>query len=770
MRQVLCQSSGALIARMPRPTVDPHSVLVRVRFSFISTGTETAALSIATGAIATGAIGTGAVAGPATAPGGTPPDGNGNGHRFPPRLLRAARFLGRAARDPRRAIARARQEIAALAARIAPAPPSTGVGEPAPEPSDLPHQGWNVGYSCAGVIEEVGERVKDLTVGQAVACAGAGRANHADFVVVPRNLVAPVPPGVSLEAAATTTVGTIALQGVRQAETRLGDRVLVLGLGLLGQITILLLRQSGCRTIGFDPDPARAALGKKMGLDAGTADAGELAVAIRNLTGGHGVDRTIITASSKGDAIINSAMEHTRRKGLVVVVGDVGLKVERSHFYRKEIDLRISSSYGPGRYDEAYEERGQDYPYAYVRWTLNRNMEAYLELLARPGFDVSPLIEKRFAVEDAPEAYRTLVTATPRPLSALLHYPQPAEAARPAFAQPKINLRGARPEGGPIRFVLVGAGAFGQSMLVPKMKSRPDLFQFHGVVSRDTTRGGNFARVQGVKVFATQLEAVLEDPEVDLIVIATRHGEHAGQTVQSLKAGKHVFVEKPLAITWEQLDEVESCYRSIEKPPALLVGFNRGFAPVVALLCQELAGRQGPIMINYRLNGGFIPAEHWIQGDQGGGRNIGEACHFYDLFRKLVGCPVESIQARSISPPTPAVLRNDNFVATLRYADGSLANLFYTASGPKTGLSKEVIEVFCDGKAYRVEDFKELRKAGMEAPLWSAAEPDKGHLEELVQFGQHILGQADAPIPVVEILESSAVALYVEDQLFERSS
>ncbi len=763
MRQVLCQSSGALIARMPRPTVDPHSVLVRVRFSFISTGTETAALSLPAAANSTPAAGN-----PPEAAAGNP--GNGNGHAPPPRLLRAARFLGRAARKPRQAIARAGREIAALAARIAPLAPQPGGGEPAPQPSDLPHQGWNVGYSCAGVIEEVGERIIDLVSGQAVACAGAGRANHADFVVVPRNLVAPVPPGVSLEAAATTTVGTIALQGVRQAETRLGDRVLILGLGLLGQITLLLLRQSGCRTIGFDPDPSRVMLGKKMGLDEGSADPEELAIAIRSLTGGFGVDRTIITASSKGDAIINSAMEHTRRKGMVIVVGDVGLKVERTHFYRKEIDLRISSSYGPGRYDEAYEERGQDYPYAYVRWTLNRNMQAYLELLARPGFDVAPLIEERFAVEEAPEAYRTLVTASPRPLSALLYYPPPPEAARLAFAEPRISLRGARPEGGPIRFVLVGAGAFGQSMLVPKMKGRPDLFQFHGVVSRDTTRGGNFARAQGVKLFATQLEAALDDPEVDLVVIATRHGEHAGQTVQALRAGKHVFVEKPLAITWQQLDEVENCYRSIEKPPALLVGFNRGFAPPIRLLREELASRKGPLMINYRLNGGFIPAEHWIQGDQGGGRNIGEACHFYDLFRRLAGCPVESIQARSIAPPAPAVLRSDNFVATLRYEDGSLANLFYTASGPKTGLSKEVMEVFCDGKAYRLEDFKDLRKASQDAPLWSAAEPDKGHLEELVQFGQHILGQTDAPIPVVEILESSAVALYVEDQLFERSS
>jgi predicted dehydrogenase/threonine dehydrogenase-like Zn-dependent dehydrogenase len=744
MRQILAGARGALIARMPRPTVETRSVLVRVRYSFVSTGTEMAALPV-------------------------PPMPSPRGwHSARAGLRWTVRNLAWAARGPRRATARARVHLSELRARLA-ASRDSATGPDESRGGDRADRGAGLGYSCAGIVEEVGELVTDISVGQAVACAGAGRANHADYVVVPRNLVELVPPGVSLEAAATTTVGTVALQGVRRAEPRIGDRILVLGLGLLGQLSVLVLRQCGCRVLGFDPDPARVELGRRMGLDIACADPEDLAVAIRALTAGHGVDATIITASSKSDEIINRAMEHTRRKGVVVVVGDVGLRVERAHFYRKEIDLRISTSYGPGRYDESYEDGGQDYPYAHVRWTLNRNMQAYLELLGRPGFDISPLIENRSSVDEAPEAYRALGAASPRPLSALFSYPEPPEEDRAAFALPRMDIRVTRPRGGPIRFALVGVGAFAGSTLVPALEGRPDLFSFVGVVSRDTARGGNFARAHGVPFLATNLEAAIEDPRVDLVVIATRHAEHAGQVVKALKAGKHVFVEKPLAITWEQLAEVEECYRALSDPPALVVGFNRRFAPSVSLLGERISRRLGPLMISCRVNAGFIAADHWIQGEQGGGRNIGEACHFYDLFRRLVGHPVESVDARSIVPGSAAVLRSDNFGATLRYADGSLASLFYTASGPGTGLGKEMVEVFCDGRAYCLDDFKALRLAGTDAPLWASATADKGHAEEFGQLGLHLLGKAPPPMSVAEILESSAVALQVEDLILERT-
>ena len=637
--------------------------------------------------------------------------------------------------------------------------------------NELDTQGWHVGYSAAGEVVAVGEGIDDLAAGDLVACAGAGQANHADYILVKRNLVCRVPADCPVNLAASTTVGAIAMQGVRRAAPQLGERIAVLGLGLIGQITAQLLRASGCEVIGLDLDPARVERARSLGLAYGASDVDSFKALVRDATGGRGADRTLITAATKSHAVVNLAMDVTRAKGTVVIVGDVGLKVEREVFYRKEIDLLMSTSYGPGRYDAAYEIEGHDYPFGYVRWTLNRNMQSYLNLVGRGRIDVQPLIDRVISVDEAPGAYRALAQGTTElPLGVLIRYPDDTRELPEPADSTRVVVRGHRKApAGPLNYALVGAGAFGTAMLVPQMKKRRDRFFLKAVVSRNASQGGNFARDNQVEMLTSDLGDALKDPGIDLVVIATRHHEHADQVVRALEAGKNVFVEKPLALTWAELDRVATVYRGLESPPMLMVGFNRRFSPALTMIKELLAKRRAPLVVEYRLNAGYIALDHWVHGSHGGGRNIGEACHMYDVFRFLTGAPAVSISATPIDPGELPYRRNDNFSATIGYEDGSLAHLLYTALGPKTGLGKERIEVFCDGETYIVDDFKRLIKASDESVLWQSSETDKGHYEELSRFGDAIASGGASPISSDELIETSAVALHVEDLLFGRS-
>ena len=636
--------------------------------------------------------------------------------------------------------------------------------------SELDQQGWNVGYSAAGEVIAVGAGVTDVAPGDLVACAGAGIANHADFVKVPRNLVCQVPDGCPLDVAAATTVGAIALQGVRRARPELGERIAVIGLGLIGQMTVQLLRAAGARVYGLDLDPRRVDRAKAYGLAEGASDPEAFKRVVRNATAGRGADRTILTAATKASHVVNLAMELTRPKGTVVIVGDVGLHVERALFYRKEIDLLMSTSYGPGRYDAQYEQRGIDYPFAYVRWTLNRNMQAYMESAADGRIDVKALIDRVVGVDQAPQAYRDLAASTDAPLAVLLRFP---DDERPLSEPPdatSIHLRGHRTAAaGQVHYALVGAGAFGVSMLVPQMQKRRDVFFLRAIVSRSMVQASNFARANQVEVLASDLGDVLRDPDIQLAVIATRHDQHAREVVASLKAGKHVFVEKPLAISWDQLDAVVDAWNGLAEPRILMVGFNRRFSPAIEALASTLSGRRAPLVMTYRVNAGYISPDHWVQGPQGGGRNVGEACHMYDTMRFLAGAPLRAIAAVAIRPGDRSLLRSDNFTASLGYADGSVGNLVYTASGPKSGLGKERLEVFCDGEAYVLDDFVRLTRASDSKVLWEASAPDKGHEREMSRLADALRDGTLQPIPVDELFETTAAALHVEDLLFERA-
>ena len=740
--------NGVVVARMPRPVVQPGMVLIRVRFSLVSVGTEVAPLRPAS------------VAAP-----DTPPLERGLERA---RLLR--HYARASVRDPRKAVRRLSQIAERRLARLRQTPVVAAVAAAPTQESDLSAQGWAIGYSVAGEVAAVGDGIADLSPGDVVAAAGAGQANHADYVVVPRNLVCRVPAGCAVAHAASATVGSIALQGLRRASPQLGERVCVIGLGLIGQITVQLLKAAGCRVIGLDLDTERVARATALGLDAGATDAESLKRVVRDVTGGHGADRTFLTAATKSNALINLAMNVTRAKGTVVIVGDVGLNVDRTHFYRKEIDLLMSTSYGPGRYDPSYEAEGRDYPFAYVRWTLNRNMQSYLELLASGKVNVEALIDRVVPIDEAPAVYEQLAKGEGTlPLGVLLEYAgtDPGDE----IAASSITLRGHRKGPGErVNYALVGAGAFGTGMLVPQMRKRSDRYCLRAVVSRTGTQGANFARDNQVEVLTSDLDAVLQDPECHLVVLATRHHEHAEQTRRALQAGKHVFVEKPLAISWAELESVVAAYDGLDHPPLLMVGFNRRFSPALQKLRDRLSDRRSPLVIQYRLNAGYLPLDHWVHGPQGGGRNVGEACHMYDVFRFLAGSPVRTVTAAAIDPGALPYARNDNFSATLAYEDGSVANLVYTALGPKSGLGKEHITVFADGEAFIVDDFRKLTRASDGSVLWQSGDADKGHFEELSRFGDAIVTGGPPPIPFEEIVETSAVALQVEDLLLGRAA
>ena len=631
--------------------------------------------------------------------------------------------------------------------------------------TELNDQGWNVGYSLSGEVVAVGDGVQDFSVGDLVACAGAGKANHADYVSVPVNLVCHVPLGCDLRLAATTTVGAIALQGVRRATPQIGETVCVIGLGLIGQMTAQILQANGIRVIGFDLNQHRLQKALDLGMFAGSSSLDQFRLLTRDLTGGMGCDQVLITAATKSEEPINLSMELVRQKGVVVIVGDIGLNVKREIFYKKEVDLRMSTSYGPGRYDRQYEEKGHDYPYSYVRWTLNRNMGAYMDLIAREKLKLTSLIDKEINVGNAKEAYKELANIQENgPLGVLIHYPDDLSLP-PQLTEPtSITLRGFRksPQG-VINYALIGMGAFGTSMIVPMLGKLKAGFFLKALVSRNATAAGNYVRANQVEIFSTDINDVLKNDDISLVVIATRHYEHANLVTAALMAGKDVFVEKPLAVNWEQLEKITTTYASLEQKPLLMVGFNRRFSPALQILDELLLKRSSPLIISYRLNGGYIPLDHWIQTEDGAGRNIGEACHMYDVFRFLAKSKPVNIVAAAIDPKEMPYLKSDNFCATIKYGDGSVGNLVYCALGPKKGMSKERIEIFCDGEAYIVDDFKSLVRASTSEVLWCSDEPQKGHLQQFERVVCTISENASPPIDFDQIVETTAVSLYIND-------
>lgn len=597
--------------------------------------------------------------------------------------------------------------------------------------------GTPTGYSAAGSVVAVGDLVDGFKVGDLVACAGAGVANHAEIIDVPVNLAVRLPAGLTTEYASTVTLGAIAMQGVRRATPTLGESFVVIGLGVLGQLTQQLLQAAGVRVIGTDVDAGRIALAQLQGMAHGIEGTGsDLDARVRSLTGGYGADAVIITAAaSENHEIIASAMRCCRRKGRVVIVGDVGLNLQRHEFYGKELDVLISSSYGPGRYDPAYEEQGQDYPLAYVRWTENRNMQEYLQLLADGRVKLGPMQPEIHPLDNAPQAYASLQSPGRKPMLVLLSYP--IESAEPSKV---ITLEGATAarKDGVIGVACVGAGGFAQLMHLPNVLKQRDRYSLRIICSRTGSNALSAAKQFGAPKAATDFGEVLRDKDVDLVILCTRHDLHARMTLEALQAGKHVLCEKPLALTHAELDAIEGFYSAAGGvKPALMVGFNRRWSPAFQNVLAQLKGRTAPLVAQYTMNAGYIPLDHWVHGPEGGGRNIGEACHIYDLFFALAGSACTDIQMAGIPAQGRQWGRNDNFTATLTFADGSVCSLLYTAMGTKS-FPKEKLQVFTEGRVIVLDDYKSVQVHGGRGKGWTGVTQDKGQAAELAALASMI--------------------------------
>jgi len=611
-----------------------------------------------------------------------------------------------------------------------------------------------LGYSCAGIVLRVGEGVEGLVLGQRVACGGAGWASHAEVVAVPRNLVARVPEKVTLEDAAYATVGAIALHAVRQADVRVGERVGVIGLGLVGQLAIRLLTAAGCEAFGIDLDPAAVELASGIASRALVRDAVALEAAITEATDGIGLDSVLICAATRSSDPLELAARIARDRATLVVVGDVPVAIERALVYDKELELRVSRSYGPGRYDRDYEERGRDLPPGYVRWTEQRNLQAFVDLVAAGKVEPAQLTTHRFSVDDAAEAYSLLTNADakPRPFGILLEY----SFEEKLLQTPSSPTR--RPETTrAVRVGVIGAGAFARGMLIPALRAEGAsliaVASERGVSAVDVAAQAGFERVAG------SLEEILSDSAIDAVVIATRHANHAELAASALDAGKAVFVEKPLALDAEGLWLVEEAAQG----RVLMVGFNRRFAPLTERLRAELSAIEDRVLA-IRVNAGPLPASHWLHDPMdGGGRLLGEGCHFVDLLAHLAASPIARAHALAVPQPERPLEASDSLVASVQFVDGGVATLLYSGSGD-LALPKERVEAFGGGASIVLDDFTRLEvyRGGRRDVV--KQKQDKGHRKQLARFLAAAAGTADPP-PLESYLASSRATLALAESL-----
>ncbi len=618
-----------------------------------------------------------------------------------------------------------------------------------------------LGYCNVGVVAEVGASVEGFQVGDRVVSNGP----HADVVKVPKNLCVRIPAAVEDESAAFVVVASIGLQGMRLAQPTLGEAFVVTGAGLIGLLTVQLLRAQGCRVLAIDFDEYKLALARQFGAQTCNPGAGEDPVAAgMAFSRGQGVDGVIITASTPSSDPVMQAARMSRKRGRIVLVGVTGLELNRADFYEKELSFQVSCSYGPGRYDPSYEEKGQDYPLGFVRWTEQRNFEAVLDMLASGQLDVRPLITHRFAFEDAPKAYEALTTDKTG-LGMLLKYTSstPQRMVRQVTLKPSATFSSQRPVMG-----FIGAGNYASRMLIPAFKAAGA--QFHTIVTAGGINGVIHGEKAGFVEASTDMSALLANTAINTVAIVTRHDTHSRFVAQALQAGKHVFVEKPLAIDHEGLASVQAAYEAAQAQgpqggPQVMVGFNRRFAPQVQKMKALLAPLKEPKSFIMTMNAGAIPANHWTQDNAvGGGRIIGEACHFIDLMRFLAGTPIVSVQARRMGDTPGVAVTEDKASITLGFEDGSFGTILYLANG-SASFPKERVEVFTAGRVLQLDNFRKLKGFGWpgfsKMNLWKQ---DKGQNACAEAFLQAVEKGVPA-IPVDEIFEVARVTIEVAELL-----
>ena len=622
-------------------------------------------------------------------------------------------------------------------------------------------QPMSLGYSSSGTIIALGDGLQGFKVGQRVACAGGGYAVHAEYVSVPKNLLTPLPDNVDFESAAFTTLTAIALHGFRLAQIQLGERVAVIGLGLLGLLAVQIARSAGCAVFGIDLDARRVALAQQLGATAVLRSQAEEIV--QGFSRGRGCDAVLICADTPSDDPVILAGSLARDRARVVAIGAVGLQLPRKIYYEKELTFLNSRSYGPGRYDPVYEEGGQDYPIGYVRWTENRNLEACVDLFACGTIDIHPLITHRFAIEQASQAYDLITGKMTEPfLGVLLTYPgNDPQISELNAGRPTVNVQRSTFTVNPahleaVKLGMLGAGNFASNVMLPAIKGLPGL-ELVGIASASGASAQHAAQRFNFQYAASDEARILDDPQINTVAIMTRHNLHAHQVLAALQAGKHVFCEKPLAVSDKELNAIEALLKlpgdpaSLNPLPYLMVGFNRRFAPLAQHLREFLQERAEPLVMHYRINAGYIPLTHWVQDPQQGGRLIGEGCHFLDFLTFLVGAPPLSVNSQGL--PDGGRYQEDNLVMTFAFADGSIGTVSYLSNGDRA-FPKERVEVFCGGRVAVLDDFRSLEtvREGKRQVNRSRLRQDKGHTAEWRAFIQALQTGGPPPIPYEHLL------------------
>lgn len=692
MKQALQQlnTGKTQIVEVPVPTPQSGMVLVRTAASLVSAGTERALVEFA-----------------------------------------GKSLLGKARSRPdllRQVLDKARREGLVTAANAA----LGRLGESMP-----------LGYSSAGTIVELGGGVTGFRVGQRVACAGGNYAVHAEYVVVPQNLLAVLPDELEFESAAFATLGAIALHGFRLADAQLGSRVAVIGLGLLGQLAASVVQAAGCQVLGIDLDNERVKLARKRGLQAIERESEDQTA--WSLSRGQGFDAVLICADTESNDPIELAGEIARDRARVVAIGAVGMQVPRRSYYAKELNLIVSRSYGPGRYDPGYEEAGLDYPIGYVRWTEGRNLQAFVDLMGAGQVDVTDLISHRFPIEKANQAYG-LIRSKQSFLGVLITYPQTREKLEAVkhvqfsrAAKPLVKER--------VGLGVLGAGNFARYTMLPALK-RLRVLELVGIASASGRQAVDLAKRFGFRYASSDEQQILKDKSINAVAVLTRHHLHGSQALAALKAGKHVFCEKPLAITEKELSQLEK-QATVKNSPLLMVGFNRRFAPLTKQLMAFLGTREEPLFAHYRVNAGPLPLNHWLlDPSQGGGRLLGEGCHFIDYLTFLIGKPPISVITQSLTDGTKR--GQENLQVTLKFADGSLGTLTYLSNGDRS-LPKERLEVFCGGKVAVLDDYRALDLTQNGHSRGFRGNQDKGHRAAWQEFIQAISKGGIPPIPYEQL-------------------
>lgn len=704
MKQVYSSMKGIVVKETPEPNVSRGSVKIRVAFSCISAGTEMSNIKAASQSLVQRAI------------------------DKPQQLIDVVKMVGE-------------DGLKTTVNRI-----------------NAKREGLtSSGYSVSGVVVAVGAGVDNFKVGDLVSAGGAGIAQHQEYVVVPKNLVVHVPEGLNLAYASMGTVGSIAMHGVRRAGLTLGEYGVVVGCGLMGLLAIQMMKASGVKVACTDVNPARLQMAKELGADKVINSAEEDPVtAIQNWTNGYGADAVLFTAATHSDEPLSQSFRMCRRKGKVVLLGVSGMNIKREDIYKNEIDFCISTSYGPGRYDPEYENKGVEYPYAYVRWTENRNIYSFLELIRDGKINIDHIAPMIYPVDEADKAFGGIQSNPGEHIITILDYGYKENEQKESVKT--IPLAEHKPVGKDVITIgLIGAGNFAKNFLLPIVNTHPEKFHLKAVVNRSGDKALNVGNQYKAEVVSSDNNVIFNDPDIDLVMICTGHGSHADLVLKGLKAGKHVYVEKPLATTMEQLEEIKAFYAEGDtaNKPCLMVGFNRRFSKYAQEIKRVLDKRSAPVFIRYRMNAGFAPAEAWVHAD--GGRIIGEGCHLIDLMKYLVGSSVADCSVSAFQPKGGKYLSEDNRFIILEFTDGSVAEIEYFSCGSKE-LPKEFMEVHWENKSILMDDYHQLNGFSVKVKQLKDSTPQKGHKEEWMALYES-LRKGENPIPLDDIFKTTELSI-----------